>query len=80
MSTIKNQRCFTEATASARLILATGLHVKIRHWKELTNNMTKRRLWSRDKNGSVCQVCVCVCVCVCSLSNDKVKVEITLLI
>ena len=25
MSTIKNQRCFTEATASARLILATGL-------------------------------------------------------
>ena len=26
MSTIKNQRCFTEATASARLILATGLH------------------------------------------------------
>ena len=27
MSTIKNQRCFTEATASARLILATGLTV-----------------------------------------------------
>ena len=25
MSTIKNQRYFTEATASARLILATGL-------------------------------------------------------
>ena len=28
MSTIKNQRCFTEATASARLILATGLLTK----------------------------------------------------
>ena len=27
MSTIKNQRCFTEATASARLILATGLRL-----------------------------------------------------
>ena len=26
MSMIKNQRCFTEATASARLILATGLN------------------------------------------------------
>ena len=25
MGTIKNQRCLTEATASARLILATGL-------------------------------------------------------
>ena len=31
MSTIKNQRCFTEATASARLILATGLVVFILH-------------------------------------------------
>ena len=29
MSTIKNQRCFTEATASARLILATGLEWKL---------------------------------------------------
>ena len=30
MSTIKNQRCFTEATASARLILATGLILVIK--------------------------------------------------
>ena len=29
MSTIKNQRCFTEATASARLILATGLLIML---------------------------------------------------
>ena len=29
MSTIKNQPCFTEATASARLILATGLPINV---------------------------------------------------
>ena len=63
MSTIKNQRCFTEATASARLILATGLVVggqkcKLYLNKSSTNFPNKLSQWQLSSAAISVEACV----------------------